>query len=221
MLVTAKTFGPDAARKVYDFQMDRYLSRRATQARDVLLLDAHDQPWIHNGKGAVALYTLRDMIGEERVNVALRTFLAKHRAGVPPHPTSYDLFAELRAATPDTQYVLTDLFQTVTLWDVSAKSATVARNSTGQYVVTLIVTAKKLRADAIGNETEVPMTDIIETGVFETDRAEPLYMERHRIRGGQQTIRVTVPRQPSRAGIDPRNRLIDRNRANNVDEVSL
>jgi hypothetical protein len=34
-----------------------------------------------------------------------------------------------------------------------------------------------------------------------------------------QTISITVPREPARAGIDPSNKLIDRNREDNVVDV--
>ena len=60
MMVTEKTHGPEAARRVYDFQMDRYLSGRASNRREVPLLEVEDQPYIAYGKGAVAMYTLRE-----------------------------------------------------------------------------------------------------------------------------------------------------------------
>ena len=43
-----------------------------------------------------------------------------------------------------------------------------------------------------------------------------LHIARHRIRSGSQTIKITVPRAPSRAGIDPYRKLIDREREDNV-----
>jgi ABC-type transport system involved in multi-copper enzyme maturation permease subunit len=221
MMLTETVLGPEEARRVYDFQMDRYLSRRAAFPRDVPLIDVEDHPHISYGKGAVAMYTLREHLGAETVNGVLRRFLEKHRGGGPPYPTSRDLVAELRAVTPDSlQYLLTDLFETVTLWDVKTQRATVRRTGTGAYEVTLDVVAKKLRADSVGREREVPMNDLIEIGVFapggERSLREPLYLQRHRIHGGRQTIVVTVPRSPARAGIDPFHKLIDRDRENDV-----
>jgi hypothetical protein len=93
-------------------------------------------------------------------------------------------------------------------------------------VVTLDVVAKKMRADGDGNETEVPMDDLVEIGVFAPGDGdgpgEPLYLQRHRIYSGEQTIRITVsPKlgeggKPARAGIDPYRKLIDRQREDNV-----
>jgi hypothetical protein len=88
MMVTEKALGPEQARRVYDYQMDRYLSRRAAFERDVPLLEAEDHPHIAYGKGAVAMYTLRDHLGEQAVNGVLRRFVAQHRGGGPPYPTA-------------------------------------------------------------------------------------------------------------------------------------
>ncbi|CAN5601512.1 hypothetical protein BH23GEM10_BH23GEM10_06590 [soil metagenome] len=125
--------------------------------------------------------------------------------------------------------MLTDWFETITLWDVSTERAVVEETGTGEYVVTLDVVAKKLRADGVGNETEVPMDDFVEIDVFtggppiNTDlnldfdeHGGVLHLERHRIRTGRQTIRITVPQMPVRAGIDPYLELIDRSARDNV-----
>lgn len=224
MMVTEKVLGPEQAKRVYDFQMDRYLSRRAEFATDVPLIEVEDHPHIAYGKGAVAMYTLRERLGEEAVNTALRRFLEKHRDSGPPYPTSRDLLAELRAVTPGPlQHLLTDLFETITLWDVDARNAVVERTNGGQYQVTLDVVARKMRADSVGRETETPMNDFVEIGVFAPGNSEglgtTLYLRRHRIRTGKQTIRVTVPREPLHAGIDPYRKLIDRDRGDNIVEV--
>lgn len=225
MLVTEKTYGPEAGRRVYGFQMERYLRGRATQSREVPMLEVEDQPYIAYRKGALALYTLRDHIGEEAVNAALRRYFEKYADAGPPYPTSLDLYAELRAVTPDSlQSLLTDWFETITLWDVSTERAVAEPTGTGGYAVTLEVVARKMRADRDGDETEVPMDDLVEIGVFAPGAGdglgEPLHLQRHRIRSGAQTIRVTVPREPARAGIDPYRKLIDRERGDNVVGVS-
>lgn len=225
MMVVEKTYGLEAAWRVYGFQMDRYLRGRANFSHEVPLLDVEDQPYIAYRKGAIAMYRLRLALGEERVDTALRRYLEKYRDAGPPYPTSRDLYAELRAVTPDSlQYLLTDLFETVTLWDVRTEQAVVKRTDSGEYLVTLDVVAKKARADSVGRMTEAPMNDLVEIGVFAPGKGEalgePLYLERQRIRSGRQTIRITVPGEPARAGIDPRHELIDRDGDDNVATVS-
>lgn len=220
MLVTEKVLGPAEAHRVYEYQMNRYLQKRGETGKDVPLLEVEDHPHVSYGKGAVALYTLREHIGTEAVNGALRRFLEKYRGSGPPYPTSLDLYAELRAATPPSLYpLLTDLFETMTLWDVKTQSATTRRLPDGKYEVTLEVMAQKLRADSIGVETPTPMNDLVEVGVFAPGKDDPLYLARHRIRTGKQTLRIIVPQEPSRAGVDPNRKLIERERGDNVVEV--
>ena len=154
---------------------DGSLSQPARGLRDATcpLLEVEDQPHIAYGKGAVAMYTLREQHWRRAVNTALRRFLEKHRDGGPPYPTSLDLVRELRAVTPDSlQYLLTDLFETVTLWDVKTERAVVARTARRRSTeVTLDVVAKKMRADSVGHETETPMDDFVEIGVFAPGKA--------------------------------------------------
>jgi hypothetical protein len=251
MMVTEKVLGPDEARRIYDYQMDRYLRRRQDFATDVPLVDVEDHPHIAYGKGAVAMYTLREHIGDEAVNTALRRLLEKHRdaanssdpgfARNRSYPTALDLVSELRAVTPEAlQYLITDLFETITLWDVKAEQALVMQTNDGQYEVTFDVVARKMRADSVGRETDTPMDDFVEIGVFTPGTGdklgEPLYLQRHRIRSGKQTIRITLPHEPvsaersgavaprlgpARAGIDPLHKLIDRDRRNNVVDVKM
>jgi len=220
MLVTAETYGPATGRRLYDAQMERYLRGRAEQSHEVPLLDVDGQPYLAYRKGAIALYTLRGFIGEAAVDTALRTYLRKYRDAGPPFPTSRDLYAELRAVSPDSLHpLLSDLFETITLWDVKADSAVVAKTKDGRYQVTLDVVAKKGRADGVGRLTEVPMDDLVEIGVLAagTDGApgEPLYLQRQRIHSGRQRISITVSRLPARAGVDPYHKLIDRNGGDN------
>jgi hypothetical protein len=220
MLVTEKVLGPAEARRVYDFQMDRYLRTRGETGTDAPLLEVDDQRHVSNGKGAVALWTLREQIGADAVNGALRRFLEKYRGSGPPYPTSLDLYAELRAVTPPALHpLLTDLFETMTLWDVKTQRAAARRLPDGTYEVTLEVTAQKLRANSTGVETATPMNDLIEVGVFAADKEQPFHLTRHRVRSGKQTIRIVVPQAPSRARLDPYGKLIERERGDNVAEI--
>ena len=89
--------------------------------------------------------------------------------------------------------------------------------------MTLDVQARKVVVDSAGVETEVPMNDLVEVGVFAAAEdgglGEPLYLRMHRVRSGEQRITVTVPRKPARAGIDPRSLLIDVKAEDNLREV--
>ena len=69
------------------------------------------------------------------------------------------------------------------------------------------------------------MDDWVEVGVFDTaeegeESGELLYLQKHRIRSGAQTITVTVPSEPTHAGIDPYHLLIDLEDGDHLVEVN-
>ncbi|MCZ6697050.1 MAG: hypothetical protein O7A63_10990, partial [Acidobacteria bacterium] len=47
-----------------------------------------------------------------------------------------------------------------------------------------------------------------------------LYIEKHRITDSKTTVEVVVKELPLRAGVDPYNKLVDRNSDDNVKKVS-
>jgi hypothetical protein len=214
------------ARRAYDYTMNMYLSGRGVYTnREVPLLDVVNQRYVYYFKGGVAMYTLRERLGAEAVNAALRRFREKFAGADAPPATSRALYAELQAVTPDSlRPLLSDLFEHITRWDVRTDSARAESVGGGSYRVTLFVDASKARADSIGRETPVAMDDAVEVGVFAGpvgggSPGEALYLKQHRIRSGKQTIMVTVPRLPTRAGVDPYRKLIERERDDNVAEV--
>jgi hypothetical protein len=108
------------------------------------------------------------------------------------------------------------------LYDNKALSATYRRTPAGKYEVTIDVQARKHQVDADGNETLMPLADSIEIGVFSgnKDEEKPLYLEKKKMTEEHATYTVLVDEKPSRAGIDPYNKLIDRIADDNEIEVT-
>ena len=226
IMVLEATYGPEMARRFYDYNMNQYLQGRSVYTnREAPLLDVVSQAYVYYFKGGVAMYTLRQRLGADAVNGALRRFREKFAGANAPPPTSRALYAELQAVTPDSlRPLLSDLFEHITLWSVRTDSAHADPVGGGGYRVTLFVDASKARADSVGRETLVAMDDGVEVGVFagpalDGSPGETLYLKQHRIRSGKQTIVLTVPRLPTRAGIDPYRKLIERDRDDNVAAV--
>jgi hypothetical protein len=191
---------------------------------EVPLLRATDS-FLTYRKGPFAMYALSEYAGTQQVNTALRRLLEKHGSGIPPLATSLDLYRELQGAIPQPlHYLLVDLFEANTFWELATQRATAKQTETGAWQVTLDAKARKVVVDTAGVETEVPMDDLIEVGVFTTAKAgepgEPLYLQMHRVRSGEHRITVMVASKPARAGIDPRNLLIDVEGDDNLKEIT-
>jgi aminopeptidase N len=177
------------------------------------LLRAKDA-FMNYRKGPFALFALRNYIGKDRVNDALRRMLHDYPP-TPPLPTTLDFYRELRAVTPDSlQYLVHDLFAANTFWELATERATTKETEPGTWGVRLEVEARKVTVDSLGIETNLPMQDWIEIGVYAPleagkPTAKVLYLQKHRIRSGKQTILLRVPEKPARAGIDPNHLLND------------
>jgi ABC-2 type transport system permease protein len=183
-------------------------------------------PYLSRRRAPFALYALSEYVGEERVHGALRRLLETHRPAEAPLATTRDLYRELRAATPDSlRYLLRDLFEVNTLWQLETEAARADSAAAGAWRVTLDVRARKMVYDSAGVETDVPMDEWVEVGVFGPagqgagELGAPLYLRMHRVRSGTQTITVTVPRKPVLAGIDPRH-LLDWEERDDDDNVA-
>jgi hypothetical protein len=96
----------------------------------------------------------------------------------------------------------------------------------GKYDVTVTVEARKFKADAKGNETEVPVEDWIGIGAFakpEKNRkyGKTLYRERVHMSQTTSSYSFVTDEVPDQAGIDPFLLLVDRIPDDNTKQVTV
>lgn len=204
--------------------------RRRLEEKEHPLIKA-DQWFEWGGKAAVALYGLRDLIGEDSLNSALREFKNAYAfKNKPPFAGSNDLYRYLQKHTPDSlKYYLTDTWQKITLYDnkVTAVKATPTGKS-NEYKVTLKINIAKVYIDDKGNDVPAKqMNDYIDIGIFAADnknkegksQVNPVYLKKYKLTYGERTISVIVKGKPVRVGIDPYSKLIDRNPNDNMKDL--
>ena len=129
----------------------------------------------------------------------------------------------LYARTPaELRYLVDDGFNRIVLYDNKAVSAISQKTPDGRYKVTLNVQARKVQADGNGVEAPMLLADYIDIGVFsgKKDEEKPLYMKREKLTGDHETFTILVDQPPTRAGIDPYNKLIDRIADDNLIDVT-
>jgi ABC-2 type transport system permease protein len=229
LMVMEKEYGRDTMRKFLKYEMDNYLRSRGAERlkeRPLLTVEAN-QGYIHYRKGSVVLYYLKEMIGEEAVNRALRKVIQQYAYAQPPYPTSHALVDALQEQTPpQLQYLIKDLFEDITIFSNRTLDATAHSRTDGKYDVTIKVEARKYKADAKGNETEVPINDYIDIGAFAKPAkgkkyGDTLYREREHITQKSSTFTFVTASLPEKAGIDPFALLIDRVPDDNTKTVNL
>jgi ABC-2 type transport system permease protein len=229
LMVMEKEYGRDMMRKFLKYEMDNYLRSRGTERlkeRPLITVEAN-QGYIHYRKASVVLYYLKEMIGEEAVNRAVRKVIQQYAYAQPPYPTSHALVDALQEQTPpDLQYLIKDLFEDITIFSNRTLDASAQKRADGKYDVTLKVEAHKYKADAKGNETEVPVNDYIDIGAFakpgkKMQYGSTLHRERVHITQKESTLTFVTDSLPDKAGIDPFALLIDRIPDDNTKSVTL
>lgn len=219
LMVMEHALGPSGLRTYLKHDLDDYLrGRRSEQRGEQTLARVTRQGYVWYQKGSLVMYALKDYVGEARLNAYLRDFLDRTKFR-DTHPTVDDFLEGLRAALPDEhKSLVTDFFETITLYDNRAVSATWRQTPDHRYAVTLKVSSAKLRADAKGSEREIPINDLVDIGVFagKGKDEKPLFLEKRRLTARESTFEIVVDQPPTRAGIDPYNKLIDRVSDDNV-----
>jgi ABC-2 type transport system permease protein len=228
--VMQKKYGEDQMRKFLKHELDGYLRGRAAESRhEPPLALVQREPYVWYQKGSLVLYALSDYIGEDKLNLALHNFLLQYRyanatgeqSGV--YPDTRQFVAALRAQTPpELQYYITDAFESIVLYDNKALSAIVSETPDKKYKVTLTVQARKLKSDGNGVETPMPMNDFIDVGLFtgKKDHEKVLSLKKEKFTAERQSFEILVDQMPTRAGIDPQNKLIDRDADDNTMDVT-
>ncbi|MBU8871795.1 MAG: hypothetical protein KOO60_13090 [Gemmatimonadales bacterium] len=226
LMVMEKDLGPSRVGKFLQYELMRYLGGRGAERDEELpLFSEEGQSYIYYRKGSLAFYALRDYLGEDVVNNVLQEFLMAHLDQGPPYATAPELLERLRERTPSQYaYLIKDLFETITLYDNRTEAAICTRTENGRFRVVVDYISRKYRADGQGVEEEVPHQDWIELGVFGEDadgQEIELCREKRQLTSGEGRLEVFVDQEPKRAGIDPRNLLIDRVVNDNLKAVSM
>jgi hypothetical protein len=213
-------YSPVLANRILRGMLEGYLrGRRDEDEAEVPVMYTERHGYLR-AKGPHALYALQDIIGKEKMHQALRNFLKDYSFQTSPCPTSRDLVSALRAEVgPEYQQLITDLFERIVLYDLQVDAAS-AREIDGGYEVTIEVTAKQFAADSHGKETEEPLDTWFDVAVFaEIDKpleeVTPLYIAKHRLRSGKQSLTVRTSQKPGIAALDPFHKMIERSPGNN------
>ncbi|MGJ8685330.1 MAG: ABC transporter permease/M1 family aminopeptidase [Nonlabens sp.] len=246
--VLEATNGKEQMRKFLKDAMDGYLMGRTTeQIKENPLMYNENQQYIHYQKGSLVLYAMSDYLGEKKFNNVVKEFAEKYQFKSAPYPVATEFVDDIRAVTPDSlQYLINDMFETITLYDNNVEDATYQELPDGKYLVTINAQVLKYRSDEKGKSVyknragdsitftpegktkalkSLPLADYIEVGVFgevneETGIEKVLYLKKMKVTEISNTFDVIVDSKPVVAGIDPYNKLIDRNSNDNRSKVS-
>lgn len=227
LMVMEEMYGKEQMHKFLKYEMDQYLrSRGGESEKECPLLEVENQGYVHYNKASVIMYYLKEMIGEQQVNSALKNLVDSFGYKPPPYPGAYELVNRFDAVTPDSlKYLITDLFKKMTLFNNRVTEVS-ARKDGNEYEVKFTVQAEKMYADSLGRETKVPVNDWIEIGVLSEPAdgkkiGRALSLQRVFMNGASKTFTIRTKEEPYQVGIDPYYYLVDRIPEDNLKKVNM
>lgn len=236
--------GKSKMRKFLKKALDDYLTRRTFERkREKPLMYNDGQGYIRYQKGSLVFYALSDYIGEKTLNNALKKYVEKVKFQEAPYTTSIDMVNHIKAVTPDSlQYVIKDMFETITLYKNKVVDVTSTEMDNGKYKVDIEFNVSKYRNDEKGKrfygekegdtlsyktekmrkpELSVKLADYVDIGIFGEEEIDgktkevELYLKKHKVTTINNKLSIIVDKKPVEVGVDPYNKLIDTNSNDN------
>lgn len=238
-------------RKFMKEELNGYLRGRGSESdKERALMYNENQQYIHYNKGAVAMYAISDYMGLDNLNKALSEYVSNVAFQEPPYTTSLEFVDLMHRYMPDSlDYVITDMLETITLFDNKVDSAYVSKTDDGKYKVDFIVEAEKYRviksaktntkefegddvnvSISINNDNKkekeekqyIDMNDWIDLAIFVEDEnkdEQEILFKKIHITAKENKFSFVVDKKPSSVGIDPYHKLIDRKTSDNTEKV--
>ena len=241
--VLEKEYGKFQMRKFLKEALDGYLRGRTWEWKEENpLMYNENQQYIHYNKGSLVLYAMSDYLGEKRFNDVLKTFVSQVKFQEAPYTNSIEFVNLLKQNTPDSlQYLIKDMFETITLYDNKVENVKVTNLKNGTYQVDITFTVSKYRTTPKGDQiykneqgntltTKVgknevksyPLHDYVEVGIFgkktkkgKHEYENELYNKKYLIDKINNKVSIIVNQKPVEVGVDPYNKLIDRDSNDN------
>jgi ABC-2 type transport system permease protein len=231
LMTMKQEYGENGIKSFLKNSLDTYLSGRQFSFKpERSLINVETGQYIWYQKGSMIMYDLQDIIGENVVNKGLRNFLNEFKYNEKGYyATSEDLYKALYAVTPDSlKYKVDDGFKEIVLYENRVLDAKTKKLDNGKWETTFTVNSKKIYYDDKGKETKVDdKKNLVDLGLFAEDKLNedgvaiknPLFFELKWLESGDNTFTITTDKKPLKAGIDPYNKLIDRNSDDNLKAV--
>ena len=218
--------GPGSLPPLLRYERENYLlSRTNTPFPEPTLARVVDLEHVYYSKGAIVMEGIRDLIGQDALDAALRRLLREHGPGAPP-ATTRDLLDALHAASAPEHHALIDEWITqVSFVEMRVETATARALPGGRWRVTATVRARKTLDPGGGvKPTEIPLDDRIDVAVYAshplTTGAAPLFAAKQGLHTGLNTLTFDVSARPAYISVDPFERRIEAERADNLLQIN-
>jgi ABC-2 type transport system permease protein len=230
LLVSSTRFDEKAINLLSERQLNAYLSGRSREiVEEMPLMRAENQPYIHYNKGHLAMLRLKETMGEQRVNDALKAFLEAYQYATNPYPTTLDLLDYLKdGASEEEQALIDELFAKIVIYDLKLLQANSTEQPDGQFETELLITGGRFEANGEGEEQSLPLEHAIDIVLYASHENDDVrnnnqivvYQQKHIIKTGENVIRIRTSTSVDSAAIDPKVIYIDKDIRDNKIEIT-
>jgi hypothetical protein len=224
-VVAEKRFGKMYLRPYHVKDSQLYFAyRSASGEKEMPLWKTTGQSFVHYQKGGLAMFRLKEVLGEAHLASALHELVTRH--GYPsqkPRPT--DLVDALkRGANAAQRRLIDELFKKVIVFDNDIKILSNKPLANNRQLLTLEINVRKTD-ETSGKPVKLEPDDDIYIAVFDqkvtSGTAPPLgippfYLQPHHFSKGRSVINIVVPRGPVTVILDPLSCTLDVSDQNNV-----
>jgi len=225
LVLLEKKYGREYVRRLMKHEHQRYFFGRARSSENELPLYRANANHLIYSKGAIAMYALKEAIGEIAINQALRQLIQHHSYPKPP-ATTLDLIAALKAFSSDEQDQQIELwFKGKDISDISIVSANYQQLANTSYQVDVCLKVEKINSTEIDGQSSIAtslpawlgiLTEHPDELVMKGSDQQILKFEQVNISNTEKCLSWTVNEKPSYIAIDPFYHRLDQNRDNNV-----
>jgi ABC-2 type transport system permease protein len=225
LMLLEHKYGKEYVRRLLKHEHQRYFTSRARSTENEVPLYRADANYLIYSKGAIAMYALKEAMGEQVINSALRQLIDKYSYPKPP-ATTLDLIAALQAfAQPEQLQLIEQWFKEIVIDDLSITSASYQQLSDTLYQVDVCLKGQQQSLGGLAKSSLITDKKSVWLGILTAHPDElitrgsdvsVLKLEQVDIDSQNQCLSWTVIEKPSYVAIDPFYQLLDPERDNNV-----
>ena len=180
LMVMEKEYSPYKMKRFLKHELNTYLIGRSGEHKmEQPLMLTDGQQYIHYNKGSLIMYALKDYVGEEALNSAIRKYIKKTAWQEAPFTTTEE-FVEVLKQNLSKKFhsLIDDFFKYITFYDNRVLKASAQEKEDGKYVVTLTALSKKWRSDGSGKQEEKIMDTPVDIGI-RNEQGDFIYLKKH------------------------------------------
>lgn len=200
LMLYEKEHGLEKALETLKIHLDLYLSSRSYEPETPLYQTNYETPHLPYDKGMLVMHQLRFLIGEEKVNLALRHFLDHHKY---PNsiPDSEDLLKEIYLVSDSKLHSkLDEMFKKIVTY--SSKILEVrSQQKNSLCEISFKADSKKYLENATGIRKEIANDKTIDIGIY--DENGKLFRYTFPIKNNTIEGKIKIKNKPQRIVIDP------------------